>query len=204
MKRLHKNTVTVAVIALVIAGISLWLAKGHQQAVPAVGGLEMSPGLLISVPLFRQYDERWADELMGTSGSRMGPEGSAVCAVAMLFCHYGIDVDPKILNTYLSDNGGYTERGWILWAKAAEFTQGEVEFAYAGAATHGLIDSYLRQGNPVVPLTLCATLPGLLWSLPGNHFRYGGKLPALWYPPLRLYPAQMPHLPPGIIGAIFL
>ena len=120
---------------------------------PPVVDEELFPRSVIGVPLFVQYDDRWANERMGRSGSRIGEEGCAISAVAMLFRYYGIEVDPKVLNTFLSENEGYTDRGWIHWAKAAEFCRGQVEFVYCGPASTKVIDRHLNERNPVIVKT---------------------------------------------------
>ncbi len=136
--------------ALAVGCACVYVLTWEASVVPPVGGKDIAPGLLISVPLFLQHDPRWAEDQLGSTSSSMGSEGCAVCAVAMLFRHYGIETDPSTLNAYLSKNGGYTERGWIVWGKAAEFTGGQARFVYAGRPTHQLIDQHLVEGNPVI------------------------------------------------------
>src|SRR5207247_10435133 len=67
-------------------------------------------------PLFRSRD----DPLGGVADNgTLGGEGCAVAAAAMVFKFYGIDVDPQQLNWFLTSVGGYTDRGWLYWDRAA-------------------------------------------------------------------------------------
>lgn len=84
-----------------------------------------------------------------TPGS-LGGEGCAVSSAAMVLSHYGMDLDPRRLNSFLRENNGYEGRGWLRWESAAEFTPGLVEKAYEDLPSHALIDWNLLRGNPVI------------------------------------------------------
>lgn len=68
----------------------------------------------------------------------------------MVLSHYGMDVDPRRLNRFLTQNNGYEGRGWLRWESAAEFFSGMVEKAYEDLPSHALIDWNLLCGNPVI------------------------------------------------------
>lgn len=68
----------------------------------------------------------------------------------MVLSHYGMDVDPRRLNRFLTQNKGYEGRGWLRWESAAEFSPGMVEKAYEDLPSHALIDWNLLRGNPVI------------------------------------------------------
>jgi hypothetical protein len=68
----------------------------------------------------------------------------------MVLGFYGMDVDPKRLNQYLSDHKGYEGEGWLRWESAADYTPGVVEKAYEDLPSYGLIDWNLFRGNPVI------------------------------------------------------
>jgi ABC-type bacteriocin/lantibiotic exporter with double-glycine peptidase domain len=80
----------------------------------------------------------------------MGEEGCAVSCAAMVLAFYGQDIDPGRLNTFLTDNSGYTPQGWLYWEKAADFHPGLVRHAYEDLPSYFLIDSNLEGGNPVI------------------------------------------------------
>lgn len=127
-----------------------WYFWPSQEQLAASGGEYFEDPLVLNAPLFLQNDPRWAEDGIGDSGSRMGAEGCAVASVAMLLNYYGVKADPKALNRYLSQNGGYTEQGWIYWNKACGLSDGQVIFAYAGSGSYALIDENLKNNNPVI------------------------------------------------------
>ena len=49
----------------------------------------------------------------------LGGEGCAVASAAMVFQVPGAETDPQQLNWFLTDDGGYTEQGWLYWDRAA-------------------------------------------------------------------------------------
>jgi len=134
-------------IAILFAVRFFW---PKQEPFPSSGGEVFAEKVLIDAPLFLQNDARWAQDEIGESGSLMGSEGCAVASVAMLLGFYGIDTDPKRLNSYLTQNAGYNKRGWIYWNKASELSDGKVKFTYAGEGSYNIIDSNLKSGNPVI------------------------------------------------------
>lgn len=141
--------VLIMLILVMLLGAT-WLLWPQQESFQPSGGQEFSEKMVIDVPLFLQSDERWAEEEIGNSGSSMGSEGCAIASVAMLMNYYGIDTDPKRLNTYLSQNGGYTNEGRIYWNKVCDLADGRVKFTYAGGGSYGIIDENIRDGNPVI------------------------------------------------------
>jgi len=102
------------------------------------------------VPRFAQADPRWADDSLGSTDSTIGGEGCAVSSAAMVLAYYGVNVDPGILNTFLTNNEGYTPQGWLYWEKAAAFAPGKAKHVYEDAPSYYLIDSNLLRGNPVI------------------------------------------------------
>lgn len=151
--------ITLAVIFLTIAGSLLfgWLRwkrwDSEWRAIgpcAATGGLYQQPRLVLKVPIFRQSDVRWAKDRLGKTDASLAAEGCAVASAAMVFAAYGFDTDPGRLNQFLNEREGYVGKGWIVWEKAAEVTEGKFEKAYEDAPSFELIDMNLRIGNPVI------------------------------------------------------
>jgi hypothetical protein len=63
---------------------------------------------------------------------------------------YEMDVDPKRLNSFLTDHGGYEGAGWLKWESAAVYTPGIVEKAYEDLPSYARIDWNLLRKNPVI------------------------------------------------------
>ena len=106
----------------------------------------------LSVPSFRQGDEKWSDDALGgvPENGTLGSAGCAVASAAMVFQSYGINVDPQQLNWFLTDTGGYTEQGWLYWERAAWWAPERVRHIYEDLPSYQLIDSNLARGNPVI------------------------------------------------------
>jgi hypothetical protein len=141
----------------VLAAFVLWaLASIAWERWDRKGSLEPSGGLffprpvLLRVPSFAQADPRWGGELLASTQNTLGAEGCAVTSAAMVLAGYGMDLDPKRLNAFLIENGGYTERGWIYWEVAALYEPGKVRHAYEDLPSYRLMDWNLLRGNPVI------------------------------------------------------
>lgn len=70
---------------------------------------------------FSQGDPAWANVKLGTCPETIGSAGCAITAVAMAMTSLGVEVNPRTLNDYLTNNHGYASGCLIFWGKAAEF-----------------------------------------------------------------------------------
>lgn len=152
MKAWNKKLLGLAAALLAAYGffVGFWKEWDQTGALPAEGGLYFPWAVELKVPSFAQADDRWRHDKMGDSPGTLGSEGCAVTSAAMALAFYGIDVDPQRLNRFLSENCGYTERGWIYWEAAAEFSPGKVFHAYEDLPSYRLMDWNLMRGNPVI------------------------------------------------------
>lgn len=149
-----RTLLTITALAC-IAGLALgawWVREWTTTTspLPPRGGLYFPRTVLNDVPHFAQADRRWADDRLGPTRASLGAEGCAVAAAAMVLASYGADLDPGSLNKFLQGTGGYTERGWIYWEKAAEFPPVVAEHIYEDDPSYFLIDWNLLRGNPVI------------------------------------------------------
>jgi hypothetical protein len=124
-----------------------WFRKG---VIDSSGGWYFREPVILPVTSFHQSHEPWRNHLLGPTAGTLAAEGCAVACAAMVLQYYGIDADPGTLNLFLSQSGGYTDRGWIHWEKAAEFMPHIIEKAYEDQPSHHLIDTNLWNGNPVI------------------------------------------------------
>ena len=146
-----------AVVALVVAGgLGVWWWAGWTKTGPSSpsGGLYFPWKIEVPGPHFAQSDPKWGADFLGPTDSTLAAEGCAVTSAAMALGSRGADVDPGRLNKFLAATpGGFTERGWVYWEKAAEFDPSLTPALlphYEDAASHYLIDSNLLAGNPVI------------------------------------------------------
>ena len=116
------------------------------------GGRYYFQRLELPVSSFRQGDEKWHEDALGgvPENGTLGSVGCAVAATAMVFQSYGIETDPQQLNWFLTAVGGYTERGWLYWERAAWLAPDRVRHVYEDLPSYQLIDSNLARGNPVI------------------------------------------------------
>lgn len=148
MTSLRKQGMGVLLLLLVVfllSGIWFW-----KRPINGRGGLPIPGELVIEIPQFFQGDPRWSADLLGTTPGRLGAEGCAVSSASMALGFYGMNVDPKRLNQFLSEHHGYEGKGWLRWESAAEYTPGLVQKAYEDLPSYGLIDWNLLHGNPVI------------------------------------------------------
>ena len=72
----------------------------------------------------------------------------------------GYAISPKELNTRLVRAGGYMARGWLIWGKVAEATEGRIGVEVCSVPTHEGMDRCLQAGNiPVVKFFLPSGAP---------------------------------------------
>jgi hypothetical protein len=138
---------------LAIAGAAgLYVHWTWKRPLPPSGGLYYFNRLELPVPSLRQGDEKWRSDAIGgvPANGTLGGVGCAVAAAAMVFQSYGIDTDPQQLNWFLTDKGGYTERGWLYWERATWWAPDRVQHVYEDLPSYQLIDSNLARGNPVI------------------------------------------------------
>jgi hypothetical protein len=138
----------VLLLLLLAAGGSIYYFG--KREISATGGLYFFSRTELNVPRFAQADARWADDSLGPTDSTIGGEGCAVSSAAMVLAYYGVNVDPGILNAFLTTNEGYTPQGWLFWEKVAVFAPGKAKHIYEDAPSYYLIDSNLLRGNPVI------------------------------------------------------
>lgn len=111
----------------------------------------------ISTPHFHQADPRWANEELGSSGGTLKSEGCTVCCAAMALVANGAnehETDPLELNQQLRDNGGFTERGLLIWEALAEVAGPDITVRVKDRFTHKVIDESLDRQQPVLARVL--------------------------------------------------
>jgi len=127
------------------------LGGGRRPSHVRPSGRDRGSRMLIAgVPLYRQWDARWAEQFMKPSRATMRRYGCLVCCVSMLFSHYGIATTPGELNGYLSSNGGYTGSGLLKWGPCARYTSGRARVDYIGGPNGKRLATEVASGNPVI------------------------------------------------------
>lgn len=150
-KRLVYIWIAVALLLLAIIGCAalVW-ALTAKRVIASSGGLYFFRPVALEVPAFRQADPRWHNDPLGDTKDTLGQTGCAVTSAAMVLKSYGVDTDPQRLNVYLTGHQGYEGNGYIIWEKAAELGNGNIEKAYEDLPSYWRIDRQLMKGNPVI------------------------------------------------------
>jgi len=150
--RLLKRLLLILLLAGIAAAGLVYLDWHWKRPVSPRGGRYFFQRVELRVPSFRQGDELWRGDAIGgvPENGTLGSAGCAIASAAMVFEFYGIAIDPQELNWFLTEVGGYTERGWLYWERAAWWAPGRVRHIYEDLPSYHLIDSNLARGNPVI------------------------------------------------------
>lgn len=68
-----------------------------------------------SYPLFKQCDDRWRNEQLGTSSNTICSAGCAMSSVAMGLAGIGKNYNPSSFNQWLKGHSGYVSGDLIVW-----------------------------------------------------------------------------------------
>src|SRR6266496_132151 len=142
----------ILVLVVLVGAFAVHIDWTWKRKLSPRGGRYFFHRVELAVPSFHQAEEKWRDDPLGgiEANGTLGGEGCAVAAAVMVFKFYGIDTDPQQLNWFLTSVGGYTDRGWLYWDRAAWFAPNHVRHVYEDLASYDLIDSNLARGNPVI------------------------------------------------------
>ena len=101
------------------------------------------------VPNLKQCDGSWGSNNLGTCSYTICSAGCAITSVAMVFKYFGVDTDPGRLNTWLTNNGGFSGGCYIIWSTAVNIGSG---FTYIGnpGQDFNRLRSELDAGYPVI------------------------------------------------------
>ena len=107
--------------------------------------------LSTAYPLFKQCDAAWKNDALGTSSKTVCQSGCLMSSVAMVLsdCRKTISgqaANPKTLNVWLRNNGGYVSGNLFVWASVQPFGLSFVGFA----STDADIKAKFNQGYAVI------------------------------------------------------
>lgn len=106
---------------------------------------------IINVHQYLQCGQSWSGSQLGScSGLTMCSDGCAVICMAMLLKTNGVNVDPGQLNTYLTNNNGYSGGCLLIWDKGARYPGSSITFSGSAAYSLATIKSKIDAGNPVI------------------------------------------------------
>lgn len=105
-----------------------------------------------NVILFRQDDERWAADKLGSSVYSMKKSGCLVTCIASALSMENMVVSPDSLNTLFSSNNVYDREGNLQWDPLRQLDGGETyEVEVFSSVTEEVLRDCLKQGKfPIV------------------------------------------------------
>lgn len=148
----------VAICLAVLALLALFILNDKKpepvdQALPeGIRASFMMPDRYV----YRQDDTRWAAETIGDTSDTLYAYGCTIASVAMAASNLTRErITPQSLNTKLSDAGGFTDRGWLIWDKVQEATDATVSATYFDKPSHQDINLCMDDGGyPVIKIKL--------------------------------------------------
>lgn len=107
-----------------------------------------------------QGDSRWGNLRLGASSDTVAKSGCTVTAVTKLIIQAGLkdsnSFNVATLVNWMNDNGGFTNQGWLVWAKPAAYSgltyTGALcsEGSYSSSGNNGQIITWINQGYHIV------------------------------------------------------
>jgi ABC-type bacteriocin/lantibiotic exporter with double-glycine peptidase domain len=144
-----KSVFRLSVLLCLLITLSCQNAHYTETTAPSIHGTH-----------YLQNDPRWASDTIGGSRETLSQAGCAISSVAMAASYLHYEISPKELNARLIQNNGYTARGWIIWSKVAEATDGTIQVNMTSHISYSEIDWAINQGQiPIVKFHLSNGAP---------------------------------------------
>ncbi len=145
-----KTRIRPVLLCLVAVALAAWYWRYSRTAEPIDWRHNGSDTAMISSPTYLQADPRWGNHTIGGSGETMASVGCTICALSMALGQHGIYLPPDELNRQLKAKGGFTKRGWLIWAAVSEVTEGRAVVEIPFRADHSRIEAALAAGDGVL------------------------------------------------------
>ena len=154
-----RRFISFGVLLLLLGTSVIWWYHHHASAavtaIASSGGARLELPAREEIPHYLQSDPRWGSDAIGGSGESLSAVGCTITSVAMAAEALGYTINPGELNTRLTEEGGYTSRGWLIWSKVSAATEGKITVRVPSRLTHAQIDQALQNGDiPVVKFFL--------------------------------------------------
>jgi hypothetical protein len=96
-------------------------------------------------PMYKQCDDQWRKEQLGTSSNTICSAGCLMSSAAMALKGIGKNYNPSTLNTWLKANGGYVSGDLFVWASI-----NPLGVTFKGKVTRSQIKGNLDVDNIVI------------------------------------------------------
>ena len=147
MKRKSIVSVIILLIFLCLAATFFTFLRFRGSKVLKVSGETMNIIPCKDIVLFRQDDERWAEEKMGDSDYSMKKSGCLITCIAAALSMSGETVTPESLNELFSSGGVYDSEGNLQWENLRQIDGGNTfEVEVYNTVTEEILRDCLEQG----------------------------------------------------------
>lgn len=97
------------------------------------------------IVFYRQDDERWAQETLGSSKYTMEGSGCLVCCIASAVSMAGEEITPEVLNDKFFSQNVYDTEGNVVWNNLQN--AGEYQAEVFGDVSGEILEEYLENGR---------------------------------------------------------
>lgn len=145
-------------IFLILCGAMTALFLKPRNSVP-ISTRPETPLATFMLPdryVFRQDDPLWSSDRIGETNDSMAAYGCTIASVAMAVSNLTNEkVTPQMMQQRLSEQQGFTSRGWLIWDKVSDATNGAARARYFNEARHENIKACIDADSyPVVKINL--------------------------------------------------
>ena len=148
---------TAFILGMGIVALKWWTAAQNPTAIASVGGevltlpVPETPAALVlgKYPYYLQADPAWANMPVGNSGETMSAVGCTLTSISMGLSGLGHPLTPGEVNAKLTQNGGFTKNGYVIWGKVATLTEGAIEVVTVDNS-YARFDRELAANRPVI------------------------------------------------------
>lgn len=96
-------------------------------------------------PMYKQCDNAWRNEQLGTSSNTICSAGCLMSSAAMALSGTGHSYNPSTLNQWLKGHGGYVSGDLFVWGSI-----NSIGLTYEGKVANSQIKAKLDQGKVVI------------------------------------------------------
>jgi hypothetical protein len=96
-------------------------------------------------PLYKQCDNAWRNEQLGTSSNTICSAGCLMSSTAMALAGTGHSFNPSTLNAWLKTHGGYVSGDLMVWGAI-----NSLGLTFKGKVANSQIKANLDKGNVVI------------------------------------------------------
>ena len=148
MKRKKILFVIILLIILCLAATFFTFLRFRGSKVIRVSGEAVNIIPCEDIVLFRQDDERWAEDKLGSSDYSMQKSGCLVTCIAAALSMTGETVTPERLNELFSSGGVYDREGNLQWENLRQLNGGNTfDVEVYSAVSENILQDCLERGN---------------------------------------------------------